>query len=422
MFARPRRTYKVLPILAAATAFAAMIPMSAPAHTSNPKLIPAGSEIVRAVDPAQTDCATPSNGNAWPAATAKMQNPCDVRALFDQPLDLTKSGIELKDGGGVPVPGSVDSGNFQSGTSAGTVLTNLDGKDTLIFKPSAALAAGKYTAKAWGTGIDAHDASSGATTNVITWSFEVAPAPVTPTVEKAIDSNGDDTLPGGTLDERFVRLEGQAEPLAAIVVKNGATVLSFGEHDQADALGNWHTDVAVPAGAVTLTIESSSVPRTTAERAWAAYEACVAATETGLVAEVDEILVEEECGAAPAAAVPPTASGTASFTVSVPEDSTAPSSGFFTGIGAIQGVSEAITGFTTDNDEVQSLTFSVTNVLGAPVGYNVVCTGCGTARATWELKVDDIGGLYTIKAIAKDASGNEESSGPTINVVLLPLL
>lgn len=396
---RVRRWRKALPVLIGAAIVGSMMTLPSTAHTNPIKAVPAAGQAVRAVDPGQTGCPN----FAWGGTSATTENPCAVWFQVNQPITpastLSVFGPNDDDAAVAGTLSHRDSATAPQ-TGTGNLASNLPGPDTVVFTPAAALAPGSYRALALvnddpllgGHGQNC-DEEAGPMLNCFEWRFSVAPAPATPVITSPAANEA--------LGSRLVTVTGTAESNSTVEILNAADeVLGEGA-----ANGDGEFSVLIPAadGANTITAVATAGLVTTAERKWAVYAEC----REHAIDSSNELLLEEECGAAPAEVLPPVATSAArSFTADATPDTTAPELTLITPPDTIQlGESEAlIVGSAQDNDEIASLSVVVTDLLS-----NVVTSFSvdfdNEAITDWSVSLHDIG-YFTVSITALDRAGN----------------
>jgi hypothetical protein len=455
-----KRWARYLPLLVLGGAIAALGPVPSQAHTTVIRAIPQHNQVVRAVDPNQAkldaalapSCATNAGAQAWGSATANIDNPCDVRVIFNQPVTRSMFGqlpsmkvTKLGFGGGqvygeVFTADTVASGVSTSSSAPSAVtLNSLPGDETVIFRrlppggfpgvngPWIALDAGDYQVVVTSVGIDGHlpncdppppppcdpDTNPGCDdptppTNCYKFNFTIAPTPETPVIT--------DPLAAGTVNHRNYLVHGTAEPGSAIEIFLGDptdlvadTLIGTGG---ADIEGNFEALSGLSAGANQIYAAATSAFNTTTER---------------------KVCTDADDPVTPCV-TPKATSAAVSFTATVDPipDITAPETavddygaGELFGTNFIQitnadGDPQAVImkGHSSDNDQVAALEVTVTDGMGAPVAagadtYEVSNNGLGQALVTWEVHFHGTG-IYNIVVVAKDAATPANESDPDV--------
>lgn len=408
-----------MPLLIGAAIVSSMVTLPSSAHTNPVKAVPGQGEVVRAVDPTQSKPNPAGPGVActdfgWGAAsgTGNFENPCAVWFQIDQPMDSKKSSLAVygPNDDGNAVAGTVA---FRDSTPASTarsqVATAVPGADTVIFFPNAALPAGTYLAKALITDdsrLGGHGPNCDETVepvrNCFEWRFTVAPTPATPVITSPVDSDA--------LGTRQVEVSGTAEPHSQVEILDADDkVLAT---TTTNAQGAFAAVVDAADGANTVTARATSALTTTSERKWASYAACRdAAIHTGEDEDLDALILEEECGAAPAEVLPPVVSSSAvSFTATVATDTEAPTITLLTPPDTVQlGEEEAlITGTAADNDQIETLSVVVTDALSNAVTTYTV-TFDKEPTTDWSVSLHDPG-YFTVSITAIDRAGNASNT------------
>jgi hypothetical protein len=462
-----KRWARYLPLLVLGGAIAALGPVPSQAHTIVIRAIPQAKSVVRAVDPNQAkidpalapSCATNAGAQAWGSTTANIDNPCDVRVIFNQPvkgglfgtvgpaMTVTKVGEGLVNGEVMTADTVGSSVSTGSAAPSAVTLNSLPGDETVIFRrlptggtpgvggPWLALDPGQYDVVVTSTGIDGHAPNCDPPppppcdpndptcvedpippTNCYKFSFTIAPTPVTPVIAPPVEvpcPTG--TEPAKCADHRNFIVTGTAEPGSAIEIFLGDpadttadTLIGTGG---TDVEGDFEALSGLAAGANQIYAKATSAFNTTTER----------------VACTDDDDPVTPC-------VTPTATSAAvSFTATVDPipDATAPETAVddfgagevfgttFIQLTDIDGNPQAVImkGHSSDNDQVAVLEVTVTDALGAPVAagtdtYEVSNSGLGQALVTWEIHIHTILNVYNVTVVAKDATPN--SSEPVV--------
>lgn len=437
------------------------------AHTTAIRAIPQHGAVVRAVDPNQAkldpaaapDCSTNPGAQAWGGTSANIDNPCDVRVLFNQPIraglfnspapsmTVTKLGL-----GGGPVSGEVVTADtvgcgVSTGSTAPSAVTLgcLPGDETVIFRrlpdggvpgtngPWIALDAGVYEVVATTQGIDGHapdcnppqpppcDPNDPNCVDVINppvncykFQFTIAPTPVAPVIT--------DPTSTSTPDHRNYLVKGTAEPGAAVDIFQGdpsdtTADVKIGS-GAADIQGNFDALSGLSAGANQIYAIATSLPNTTSEK---------------------KVCFDDDDPVTPCTA-PTSTSAAVSFTVTVAPlpDGTAPETvvddfgaGELFGTTFIQITDHngdpaqvIMKGHSSDNDQIASLNVAVTDAMGAPVTpgpdtYEVTPLAPGNSLINWEVHIHGLLTVYNVTVSVTDATGNvSDTSGTTATYIV----
>lgn len=430
---RSTRMRRAIPLLVGGAVVVSMMTLPSSADTTAVRMVPGPGAVVRAVDPNQTatvpntDTEDPNDtkvvalcpDHRWGTSSAKAENPCDVRIVFNQPVGA-ETKLTVKEAAGNAVSGKTEFRDSVAppSISVGSVLTNIPDPDTIIFTPGHlepdlstenpddtkfvgdALASGTYTAVAVAKAFDGHDGrctaieddpttpevdESRPTANCHVWDFIVAPTAQIPVITSP--------TAGSTVNTRLFDVEGTAEPRSSIkvfrpvpdpdptdeVVPEDVLLAEGGT----DAAGDFKVTAPLLAGANSIYVEATSKPTTTRE---------TVPKDHDNDPDTDPTVID-----------PPTVvSATASFSAEVDDDpdttgqqdTTSPDLHLHGGgVQSIDGhtldfpQAPVISGEASDNDQVD-ITVTVTTALGSPVNpefYEVTCSGCGTPLAHFEV-------------------------------------
>ncbi|HEX9695555.1 MAG TPA: Ig-like domain-containing protein [Actinomycetota bacterium] len=400
---RVTRWRKAVPILVGTAIVGSMISLPSMAHTVPIKAVPGAGQAVRGVDPGQTGCPN----FAWGGTSATTDNPCAVWFQVNQPITPASTlSVFGPDDDGAAVAGTVSHRDSATApqTGTGSLASNLPGPDTVIFTPAAALTAGSYRALALMTDdplLGAHgqncDENTGPTFNCFEWRFTVAPTPATPVITSPAE--------GGSESTRLVTVSGTAESNSVVEIRDAADAVLA--EAAATAAGEFEALIPAADGANTITARATSAMATTAERKWAAYVEC----RDAAIDPDNALLLEEECGVAPAEALPPVATSAAvSFTADATPDTEAPELTLITPPDTIQLLeAEAlVVGTATDNDQIESLHVVVTDLLSNAVTAFTV-TFDKEPITDWSVSLHGIG-YFTVSVTAEDRAGNASTT------------
>lgn len=458
---RSTRMRRAIPLLVGGAVVVSMMTLPSSADTTAVRMVPGPGAVVRAVDPNQsvtvpnTDTEDPNDtkpvalcpDHRWGTSSAKAENPCDVRIVFNQPVGEATT-LKLLRADGSEVSGRTSlRDSVAISTVRSEVLTNVPGNDTIIFTPGHpapdlstenpddtkfvgdALASGPYTAVAEAKPFDEHPSNCVPPTtdeegnpqgplmaNCHVWDFIVAPIPQTPVITSPAD--------GSTSATRLFDVEGTAEPRSSIKVfrpvpdpdPNDEVVpedLLLAEGGT-DAAGDFKVTAPLLAGGNSIYVSATSKPTTTSETVRKDHDNDP---------DTDPTVID-----------PPTVvSATVSFSAVVDDDpittgqqdTTSPDLHLHGGgVQSIDGhtgefpQAPVIGGEASDNDQVD-ITVTVTTALGSPVNpdfYEVTCSGCGTPLAHFEVHFLEPGSYNLV--VEADDPGPADPSTETAEITV----